>query len=261
MISILTPTFNRAYCLPRLFQSLVAQSSRNFEWVVVDDGSTDETASLVGAWARGADFPVRLVRQPNSGKHVAINQGVAICRGEFVFIVDSDDVLTAEAVSVVENALGRLGTNSTGVCFRKGDLSGRLIGNEAASSEPAAMHPAAAAFAFAGDLAYVFARDVLARHPFPVYQGEKFVPELYVWNKIGDEGPIIYFPSTVIYLCEYLPDGYSANFKANLRNNPRGFALYYRDQFRRGPRLRDRLKCLVRLAQCACYSVARVVNR
>lgn len=261
MISVLTPTFNRSSLLLRLFESLMAQSSRDFEWVVVDDGSTDDTVSRVQGWASAADFPVRLLRQPNSGKHVAVNHGVAHCAGGFVFIVDSDDFLTHDAVAVVEQALARLGTVRTGVCFRRGDLSGRVIGKEWPNGEPLQMHPSDAARAFAGDLAYVFAREALVRHPFPVFQGEKFVPELYVWSRIGDEAPISYFPASVIYLCEYQSDGYSANFRSNLRRNPRGFALYYRDQLRRGPRLLDRLKCLVRLAQCAFNSLAAGADR
>ncbi|MBV6274136.1 glycosyltransferase family 2 protein [Alcaligenaceae bacterium CGII-47] len=259
MLSILTPTYNRAHTLPRLYKSLQAQSNQNFEWLIVDDGSTDDTAAWIDTCCQRAKFSVRMIRQDNGGKHVALNTGVASAQGEWIFIVDSDDLLTADAVEAVADAVD-IGASSqdpvVGVCFRKADLAGRLLGSECAQAAvPLISTPTRVGRMVEGDLAYVFRRDIMAQLPFPVFPGEKFVPELYIWNKIGDQGQVWFYLDRVIYLCEYLDDGYTRNFTEHLRRNPRGFLLFYAAQIIREPQLLGKVKALVRSAQCLVYWV------
>jgi hypothetical protein len=115
------------------------------------------------------------------------------------------------------------------------------------------MHPTMAGHIFKGDLAYVFRANVMRECPFPEFPNEKFVPELYVWNKIADIGKIIFYVDQIIYLCEYLPDGYTSNFKKNLKSNPYGFGLFYRDQMIRDTRLIGKIKACIRSLQCTLY--------
>lgn len=260
IISIVTPTYNRAHTLPRLFTSLVAQQQLGFEWVVVDDGSTDGTRALVEAWQADALFPVRYLHQLNGGKHVALNTAsqAAVC--DWVFIVDSDDCLTPDAVAFICTQLElHNDAGYSGLCFRRGNLEGEIIGRPLGNVQQAtqAMHPTEAGKFYAGDLAYVFAKKHLLAHPFPVFPEERFVPELFIWNKIGDQAPVLYHHHRVLYLTEYLAEGYSANFKSNLKRNPKGFGIYYRDQFRRERALIPLLKCAVRAVQCWFYETTR----
>lgn len=81
MLTVVTATYNRAYTLPRLFDSLLQQTRMDFEWVVVDDGSTDETESLLKDFQAQATFSMRVIKQKNAGKHVAINSGVQASSG------------------------------------------------------------------------------------------------------------------------------------------------------------------------------------
>lgn len=253
MITILTPTFNRAHTLPRVFQSLRDQSDPRFEWVVVDDGSTDGTADLLAQFQREASFAVKAVSQPNGGKHVAVNHGVRLAEGEWVLPLDSDDALTVDAVEAIHGALAALDDDGVlGLCFRKSYFDGRLVGRPVPGTR-VALHPTQASSLFGGDLAYVFRRTALESCPFPVVPGEVFFPELYVWNEIGDRGRVLFYPGKTIYLCEYLADGYSANFRRNLARNPRGFFIYYRAQIGRETRPVRRIKCLVRALQCLGY--------
>lgn len=102
-VSIVTPTWNRVHTLPRLYNSLVGQRSKNgrftdLEWIVVDDGSEDDTASLVQRLVDASQIDIRYLRQPNGGLHVAVNRGVEPARGRFTSIVDSDDWLTPDAL-------------------------------------------------------------------------------------------------------------------------------------------------------------------
>jgi len=256
MITILTPTYNRSHTLPRLYESLCNQESKNFEWVVVDDGSTDETRTLLFNFAEAASFPVKIMSQSNSGKHVAVNAGVSAAAGDWIFIVDSDDALTSDAIATVARVLSDfISDNLVGVCFRKAHFDGTIIGKKIDGPSVMKLTPTSAGALLQGDLAYVFRRDSMLKHPFPVIEGEKFVPELYIWNKIGDEGDIYFFIDKYIYLCEYLPDGYSYNFSKNLRRNPRGFMLYYRSQISREDRMVRKIKCVIRLIQCYAYSL------
>ncbi|MHA7856177.1 glycosyltransferase family 2 protein [Marinobacter shengliensis] len=255
MITVLTPTFNRAHTLPKLFDSLMKQSVSGFEWLVIDDGSSDGTSELVDGFREAAPFPVRCLVKKNGGKHTALNEGVKAAADDWVFIVDSDDMLVEEAIQKVETALSEFGCDSlVGLGFRTMFPSGKVNGVVWGSVSNLRTTPSEAPHIFRGDLAYIFRRSKMAAHPFPVIPGERFVPELFIWNKISDEGEIIYFPNTPIYICEYLEDGYSQNFKRNLRKNPRGFGIHYRAQIGREKQLVMKAKCLIRYLQCGWFA-------
>ena len=255
MITVLTPTYNRAYTLTRVFQSLSEQIDSRFEWLVIDDGSTDETRELVEKWSQQARFKIRYIHQVNGGKHVAINTGCKLAYGEWILILDSDDILTPDAVSTVNEIIeNNVQPEILGFCFRKAYLDGILIGEIKNIGFKLFLHPTEAGTLLKGDLAYIFRRSSLQSHPFPVFCREKFVPELYIWNKIGDDGKILFFTHKVIYLCEYLSDGYSENFSKNLKRNPKGFLIFYRSQFFREKSVVRKLKCAIRSVQCLCYA-------
>lgn len=254
MLTVLTATFNRAHTLGRLFDSLLAQSNNRFEWLIIDDGSSDGTKEVVSSMQRNSNLNIRYFSQCNAGKHVAINSGVSHARGDWIFIVDSDDALTPDAIDVVLAEVNKnLRQDFQGVVFRKSHFDYRLIGQELSSNEPFSMHPTEAASIFSGDLAYIFRRDALLNNRFPVFSGEKLVPELYIWNKIGDSGKLIFYGKKVVCLCEYLEDGYSANFKSCMKQSPRGFGLFYRDQFFREASIIRKIKCAIRAGQCYFY--------
>ena len=254
MITIMTPTYNRAYVLPRLYDSLCQQTSRDFEWLLIDDGSTDGTAELIFDYRVKSDFSINYFYKENGGKHRAINEGVVHATGDWIIIVDSDDLLTGDAVAKLYDVMNHIGSEFVGMCFRKATLSGHMIGiSGTAWSKSMVMQPIMAGHVLKGDLAYVFRTNVMRECPFPEFPGEKFVPELYIWNKISDIGKIVFYVDQVIYLCEYLPDGYTSNFKKNLRSNPCGFGLFYRDQVIRDTRLFGKVKACVRSLQCILY--------
>ncbi|ENC6385400.1 glycosyltransferase, partial [Aeromonas veronii] len=184
----------------------------------------------------------------------AINEGVVHATGDWIIIVDSDDLLTGDAVAKLYDVMNHIGSEFVGMCFRRTTLSGHIIGiSDPAWIKSIVMQPIMAGHVLKGDLAYVFRTNVMRECPFPEFPGEKFVPELYIWNKIADIGKIVFYVDQVIYLCEYLPDGYTSNFKKNLRSNPCGFGLFYRDQVIRDTRLFGKVKACVRSLQCILY--------
>ena len=101
MITVFTPTYNRAYIIENLYKSLQRQTFKDFEWLVIDDGSTDNTEELFASWTNEISFPVRYIKQQNGGKHRAINRGVKEANGELFFIVDCDDYLREDAVETI----------------------------------------------------------------------------------------------------------------------------------------------------------------
>lgn len=250
-LSILTPTYNRAYTLPRLYKTLVEQTDKNFEWVVVDDGSTDDTYAVISQWQSSSQFSIIYIKKDNGGKHTAINSGVLSCSAEWIFIVDSDDGLEKNAIEIANFNINNNNTPSIGgYCYRKSYFDKGLVGNPPEINSPIILHPTKAGHYFGGDLAYIFRRKNMIERKFPIIKNEKFVPELYIWNKIGDDSTIIFYPDISIYNCEYLTDGYSKNFFKNLKNNPIGFGMYYGDQFFREERFLLKLKCAIRWSQC-----------
>ncbi len=260
MISVLTSTYNRSYTLPRLFESLCNQECKHFEWIVFDGGSSDDTMDLLEEFKRSASFAIQVIQQPNIGKNGAINAGVLAAAGDWIFIVDSDDVLTPDAIGTIEEKLRQFNSDKmVGLCFRRAYFNGKIIG-KILEDNVLRLTPAEAADMLKGDLAYVFKRDSLLRNQFPVISGEKFVPELYVWNKIGDQGDIHFFLNKYIYFCEYLPDGLSFNFSTNLKRNPRGFLLFYRSQIMREAKNMNKIKCTIRVVQCYFYILLKMVE-
>lgn len=258
MITIFTPTYNRKSTLNRLYVSLCNQSNKNFEWLMVDDGSQDETKKWVKSIEKNAPFKIKYIYQKNSGKHVAINTGVSHSDNNWFLILDSDDVLTSDAVSTMLADIEYYNNhiNLVSFCYRKGYLNGEVVGLDLASSpELLISNPTNAGKLFIGDLVYLFKTDALAKFPFPVIENESFVPELYIWNKVSDLGDIYFFGKKIIYLCEYLPDGYSFNFKKNLKENPVGFSIHYFSQISREKSLKGKLKNIIRYCQCRIYSV------
>lgn len=256
MITIVTATHNRAHTLERLWQSLCAQIEiERIDWLLVDDGSTDNTQQWFERLTCPLHVKTHYIRQSNQGKHVAINTAVANTRSDWVFIVDSDDAITPDAVATISRQILSFNDQAdiVGLCYRKKFFDGRLVGKSIKDPNPIFLSPNAAGLLFQGDLAYIFKRTSLVTNPFPVIENERFVPELLVWNRIADQGRICFFPQKSIYFCEYLEDGYSHNFKRLLKRNPKGYGIFYRDQLKRLPVGISWIKAAVRFIQCKLF--------
>ena len=98
LITIFTPTYNRAYTLPKLYESLKIQTNQNFDWVIVDDGSTDDTEVLIKSFIDEGIIKITYIKQKNQGKHIAINTGVTLAKGDFFIVIDSDDYLLENCI-------------------------------------------------------------------------------------------------------------------------------------------------------------------
>lgn len=241
-ITVFTPTYNRAHTLTRLYESLRRQTFTDFEWLIVDDGSADETAELLDDLEAGhSGFPIRRIKTPNGGKHRAINVGCAAAVGDLFFIVDSDDYLPPDSLQVID-AMEQTIPNSersrfAGVCGLKAAPDGTLIGTTFEGDVLDITTLERGAHAIAGDKGEVVYTEVLRAYPFPEFPGERFLTEAVVWDRIAHDGRVLRFFNQVIYSCEYLAGGLSDQYHQLLRLNPRGHGLYLRQhlQFARLP--------------------------
>ncbi|MED5619592.1 glycosyltransferase family 2 protein [Ideonella sp. BN130291] len=190
VFTVFTATYNRAHTLTRVYDSLCAQTFRDFEWLVVDDGSTDATAQLVNDWAQKANFPIRYVAKANGGKHTAWNLGVGLARGQFFLSLDSDDACTPDALESFYAAWQSIEparrSEFTGVCCLVADPQGQVVGDR---------FPADVFDSDSNALRYRhrvkgekwgFHRTEVARENlFPELPGTSYVPESIVWGRIA----------------------------------------------------------------------------
>ena len=261
MVTIFTPTYNRAYIIGKLYRSLLGQTDRNFEWLIVDDGSTDNTRELIGSFIQEAKIPIRYSWQENGGKHRAINRGVQEAVGELFFIVDSDDQLVSEAIERIIYHYGTIREDKTfaGVCGLKACFSGEKIGGEANFK---LLECSALEFRYKyhikGDMAEVFRTEVLREYSFPEIEGEKFCPEALVWNRIARKYKLRYFYEK-IYLCDYLSDGLTARIVKLRMKSPGASMICYRELYHSPVPFLQRIKAAVnywRFAFCSDKSFA-----
>lgn len=263
MLTIFTPAYNRAYTLNHLYESLCQQSSKDFEWIIVDDGSTDNTKELITLFINEHRINIRYFYQKNGGKHRAINYGTQVANGELFFIVDSDDFLTLDAIEQIESKWNSIDdkTSYAGLCFRKMHINtDEFIGNEFPFQEfDSNSLDLAFRWGIREDKAEIFQTQILRQFPFPEVNGENFVPEALIWYKIAYSGLFLRCINTGIYRCEYLPDGLSKNFASNLRKNPKGFFLYYQSilSYKKIPIFPEKVKAFVRIVQCYFYKVVK----
>lgn len=230
-LTIITPVYNRANLLGRLFDSLKAQTNHSFEWIIVNDGSTDDTEKVAKDIARqDVRFAVRYYYRDNGGKHRAINTAVAKAKGEFCLIVDSDDYLDEKAVEVVLQWLDDVPDDYAGVAGVKAYENGDVIGGDGNGEEFIdATNLERKKYNLLGDKAEVYRTDLLRVYPFPEFDGEKFLSEGVVWNRIARDGYKVRWYSRVIYYGEYLEGGLTSHINEHHRRSPKGFAVYIKE--------------------------------
>ena len=188
-LTIFTPTYNRKELLKRAYESLKAQTCKDFCWLIVDDGSADDTASSVEEWTKEGIIPIEYLYFENGGKMRAHNRGVENCRTEWFLCLDSDDRLVPDAVEEILRCAGSpdtaVGGSIAGIIAHKGRsdtelLSGVGFPKDVKRSTLYGLYLKG----FKGETTLVFRTDVLRRYPFPEIEGEKYVPEDYIYDKI-----------------------------------------------------------------------------
>lgn len=248
LLTILTPTYNRAAHLGRLYDSLKAQGCRDFDWLVIDDGSSDGTEALIRSFMAENALDIRYRHKENGGKHTALNIGIALTETPLLFIVDSDDYLPPDAVEIIQSYHGKYKNtpNLCGYsflrCYEDGTVNTAYFKND---EEIASYRDIRINGGIGGDKAEVFYTDILKKYPFPEYEGETFVPEDLVWMQMSGPYRMVHI-NRCVYIGEYLDGGLTQRGRSMKIHSPRGMmarsAVYLRD---RGVALKVRVKMML----------------
>jgi glycosyltransferase involved in cell wall biosynthesis len=230
MFTVATPTFNRAHTLPRVYESLERQTFRSFEWIVIDDGSSDGTKELVDAWISASTFPIRYAYQPNSGKAVGENRAAELARGRFLAILDSDDWYAPTALAVFASAWGAIPEadqpSFAGVVALCVDPDGVVVGDRfPADVLDTDYTELRSTYGVRGDKSGCTRLDVVRKFPYPVFEGERRATfESTVLRRMAREYRCRCV-NEVVLTKEYQPDGVTASGWSQRVASPRSAKL------------------------------------
>ena len=224
-LSIITPTHNRKELLQRCFESLLKQSCFNFEWIIVDDGSTDGTREIAEQFS-ASEFKIKYFYKENGGKHTALNFSHPYIEGDYVTILDNDDYFCTDAVQSILSAWREVSDEQVGIVSllkgKKGD-NGEIIPLCQSIREGVAVDISTPNrnSIISNDCNEVIRKDLFLKYPFPVFEGERFVSECALWDRVGMTHKYFYI-NKVVCLCEYLEDGLTGAGRAMRIKNANG---------------------------------------
>lgn len=230
MITIYTPTYNRAQCLGHLYQSLMNQTDLNFEWLIVDDGSTDETRQIVEMFKADGVLKIRYIHKENGGVNSVMDCAAQNTENEIIWRVDSDD-------SIKENAVEQIYANwhlvahddsLVGLVFLSENRDGTLVGKHPFKENfKSNFFDYQACYGASGDRAEVCKTRIMKEYPFPSFPGEKFCPEGLMWNRVAQKYGAIYIPQVIHIRNVESGDAISRRIVETLKKNSMGSLSYY----------------------------------
>ena len=250
-LTVFTPTYNRKELLTRAYKSLTAQTVKDFEWLIVNDGSTDHTDDEVKKWIDEDIIPIRYHYRENGGKMRAHNTGVELTRTELFLCLDSDDYLVDNAIESLLHAYEDAVSNGDGekpvggVVAHKGRSEKEIFGGNDFPVTGTSTLYGLYQKGFTGETTLMFRTDILKMFPFPEIEGEKYVPEDYIYDKIDTVCVLAVLPQ-IITVCEIVDGGYTDSVRKLRRDNVNAFYLYYEQRAFITPRGLNRLKYLGR---------------
>lgn len=224
-VTVLTPAYNREKLLQKLYNSLCNQNCKDFVWLIIDDGSSDNTDRYIDEIRENADFQIVYYKKKNGGKHTALNYAYQYIDTPLTFIVDSDDVLTSDAISTVIETYSKYKDEKDicGFSFLRGKPDGGYLSVSGVPRDgmKETFVQCRINRNISGDMAEVWYTHCLKEFPFPEYHGEKFLGEDIVWVKMAQKYKMRFF-NKVIYMSDYLEDGLTNNRRKHNIKSPNG---------------------------------------
>lgn len=245
-LTIFTPAYNRAHLLPRLYKSLCRQSCKDFCWLVVDDGSTDNTRELVQGWIDEQRIPIRYEYKPNGGMHTAHNVAYRLIDTELNTCIDSDDYMPDDAVEKILTCWQeRGGKEVSGVVGLDITADGKTIGTPLLESAGRITLTDFYHFGGKGDKKLVYRTDVMQALPeYPEFEGEKYVGLNYKYLLADLWMPLLTLNEPLV-IVDYQPDGSSHTMWKQYERNPQGFAFIRREVMKYHPYFKERFKAAI----------------
>lgn len=227
MLTITTPTYNRAHTLGKCYQSLLSQTCSNFTWMIIDDGSTDNTEEVVQGWIKEAKIKIQYYKKENGGKASALNMGIGLLESPYAVCLDSDDYFTDTAVERALLELEKVKNDNRvcGILALRSHEDGSVLGGkeipkvyDTVSAEDLLIKEN-----LRTEYICFYKTEVLKHFRFPEYEAEKFVPPS--WMMFAITRAYHYKVSRDRFcVCEYLADGITKNKQNIIIKNPRGYS-------------------------------------
>lgn len=234
-ITIFTATYNRGYIIEKLYRSLQRQRHFNFDWLVIDDGSSDNTQSLFESWMKEKnEFSINYKKIENGGLIRALNLGVKLASGEYFCKVDSDDFLTDDYIEKVnmwiqeihnnENVYAVAGVRGTPDFKPMKGVEPSILDNIGYIDATDLERPK---YNLDSEMCEIYKLNILRQFTFPVWKNEKFAPEQITFFEIALQGYKIRWHKDIICICEYRDDGLTKGANTLIKKNPNGYAMMY----------------------------------
>ena len=247
-LTVFTPTYNRAHTLPRTYESLLRQTCKDFEWLVIDDGSTDGTAGLVRGWIEENRIPIRYIYKENGGLYTGYNKAYEVIETELNVCIDSDDFMPDNAVELITGYWKEHGSDEyagiTGLDFT---LDSKPIGGYFPGDlKVCHMMDLYIKKIHFGDTKQVMRTELMKKFiPMEGFQGEKDFNPIYLLLQADDELPSLFVNENFCFVEYQTADSMSAGIYRQYLNSPHSFAKMRRLEMRLR---RNTLRNLIRVA-------------
>ncbi|MCM3412443.1 glycosyltransferase family 2 protein [Metabacillus litoralis] len=259
ILTVFTPTFNRGYILHQCYESLKRQTNKEFIWLIIDDGSSDNTEELVNSWIKDNDISISYFKQENQGMHGAHNTAYSLIDTELNVCIDSDDYMPDDAIEKIISFWRKHGSNEVGGmigldCKSNGDIIGTKLPAELKKSTLFNLYQKKGV---KGDKKIVYRTELSKKFPYPVFPNEKLVPLSYKYFMLDLECELLLL-NEPLCVVEYLPDGSSMNIFRQYRNSANGFR-FYRMEMMKLPNtsLTFKFKQAVHYVSCSLFTESR----
>ncbi len=232
--TVFIPTYNRAYTLDRALQSVSEQTFRDFEVLIIDDGSRDNTRQLVESWQGRKIFPIRYFWQENQGKHVAHNNAVKRALGFLFVLLDSDDMLHPRALErlkyhweSIPDSKKKHFAGVEGLCVYSD--SSVKVDRFPEDVMDATYLEKRKKYNIRSEKRHAMRTDILRQFPYPQFEGERHIRDDLIWKRMSRHYKFRYV-NEVIQIMEHQADGLTANIFAIRMQNPCGFRSYFLEE-------------------------------
>lgn len=257
LITVFTTTFNRAYSLPKLYNSLISQTTKDFLWLIVDDGSIDNTQALVQEWITANKIEIQYFKKKNGGMHTGHNAAYQLIDSELNVCVDSDDYMPDNAIELILAKWSDVEDKNgvAGIIGLDAFINQEVVGTRI----PEKLHKGSLAdlyskYGVRGDKKVILRTDIVKQYPqYPEYDQERLVPLGTLYTLIGEDYDFVY-SNDVYCIVDYQPDGSSGTIFRQYKQSPRGFAYARKIHIKYAKNIFDKLKGYVHLISSALYA-------
>ena len=232
-LGIITTTYNRGYCIHQVYESLLRQDCKDFMWLVIDDGSTDNTKDIIEGFIAENKIHIEYIYQENMGMHGARNTAYDNINTELNVIIDSDDWLADQAVGkIIDLWNAKEADDIAGIIAINSDINGKTIG----TSLPRGVEKCTVTELFnkykgKGDKKLIYRSEISRRYPYPIFEGEKFFPASYKFKLIDLDYKMLLM-NEVVCVVDYNDTSMTFNKVKQYRTCAKGFSFYRNEMIR-----------------------------